>query len=93
MWTWIKSKIDAAYTNALTKYAGSDSAGGPANQVKGVAGTTSSFRHIWFSDNSTETARNYDDDLKYNPSTNDIKLSAAHMRYDATTKSIMFEFD
>lgn len=93
MWTWIKGKIDTAYTNALTKYAGSDSAGGPANNVKGVAGTASSFRHIWFSDSSPETARNYDDDFKYNPSTNDIQLSAAHMRYDATTKSIMFEFD
>lgn len=93
MWTWIKGKIDAAYTNALTKYAGSDSAGGPANNVKGVAGTGNTFRHIWFSDTSPETARNYDDDLKYNPSTNDIQLSAAHMRYDATTKSIMFEFD
>lgn len=93
MWTWIKSKIDAAYTNALTKYAGSDSAGGPANNVKGANGTTNAFRHVWFSDSNSETARNYDDDLKYNPSTNDIKLSAAHMRYDATTKSIMFEFD
>lgn len=93
LWTWIKGKIDTAYTNALTKYAGSDSAGGPANQVKGVAGTTSSFRHIWFSDNSTETARNYDDDFKYNPSTNSVKVSGAYMTYNSTTKSIDFTFD
>lgn len=93
MWTWIKSKIDAAYTNALTKYAGSDSAGGPANNVKGAAGTTNAYRHVWFSDNATETSRNYDDDFKYNPATNSVKVSGAYMTYNATTKSLDFTFD
>lgn len=93
MWAWIKSKIDAAYTNALTKYAGSDSAGGPANAVKGSAGTDNAYRHVWFSYNGNEPARSYDDDFKYNPATNSVKVSGAYMTYNSTTKSIDFTFD
>ena len=93
LWTWIKGKIDAAYTNALTKYAGSDSAGGPANTVKGSAGTDNAYRHVWFSYNGNEPARSYDDDFKYNPSTNSVKVSGAYMTYNATTKSLDFTFD
>lgn len=93
MWTWIKSKIDAAYANALTKYAGSDSAGGPANTVKGSAGTDNAYRHVWFSYNGNEPARSYDDDFKYNPATNSVKVSGAYVTYNSTTKSIDFTFD
>ena len=93
MWTWIKGKIDAAYTNALTKYAGSDSAGGPANTVKGTAATDNAYRHIWFSYNGNEPARSYDDDFKYNPSTNSVKVSGAYVTYNSTTKSLDFTFD
>ena len=54
-----------------------------ATNVSGVAGATSAYRHVWFSDSSTETVRNYDDDFKYNPSTN--TLSVANLSGNATT--------
>jgi len=38
---------------------------------------------VWFSDSGTETARNYDDDFKYNPSTN--TLTVANVSGNATS--------
>ena len=46
-----------------------------ASRVSGVAGTTNADRHVWFSDSAAETARNYDDDFKYNPSTNTLTVA------------------
>lgn len=46
-----------------------------ASRVSGVAGTTNADRHVWFSDSGAETARNYDDDFKYNPSTNTLTVA------------------
>ena len=46
-----------------------------ALNVSATAGTTNSARHVWFSDNSTETKRAYDDDFKYNPSTNILTVA------------------
>lgn len=46
-----------------------------ASSVSGVAGTTNADRHVWFSDSTAETYRNYDDDFKYNPSTNTLTVA------------------
>lgn len=46
-----------------------------ANQVSGTAGSVNADRHVWFSDSVTETVRNYDDDFKYNPNTNTLKVA------------------
>ena len=86
----VKGLAAGAYAST---YAKSDSAGGPATSVKGTAGVANAYRHVWFSDTNTETYRNYDDDFKYNPSTNSVKVSGAYMTYNATTKSLDFTFD
>ena len=57
-------------------YAGSDSAGGPANEVKGEASSSDASSHVWFSNNTTETLRSYDDDFKYNPATNTLTVGS-----------------
>lgn len=46
-----------------------------ALRVSGVAGVLNADRHIWFSDSAAETARNYDDDFKYNPATNTLTVA------------------
>ena len=46
-----------------------------ANQVSGTTGSVNADRHVWFSDSVTETVRNYDDDFKYNPNTNTLKVA------------------
>lgn len=33
-------------------------------------------RHVWFSDNNTETARNHNDNFTYNPATNTLNVGA-----------------
>lgn len=73
--------------------------------VKGVsaaAGTANSYRHVWFSDGTTETHRNNDADFTYNPSTNDLKvpsvtgttmnLSNWKIEQDSSTESLMFRY-
>ena len=47
------------------------------SRVSGSAGTANSARHVWFSDGSTETVRNYDDHFKYNPSTDTLSIAGA----------------
>jgi len=66
----------ATTTNHTHNYAGSSSAGGSANAVAGEAGSVNKDRHVWFSDSATETKRNYDDDFKYNPSTNVLTVGS-----------------
>ena len=46
-----------------------DTFNGTATRVSGGAANTNAARHVWFSDSGTETARCYDDNFKYNPST------------------------
>ena len=70
--------------------------------VSGTNGTTDTYRHVWFSDNATETNRNYDDDFKYNPSKNDLKIASVtgttlqltnwKIEEDSSTNSLMFRY-
>lgn len=46
-----------------------------STNVSASAANANADRHVWFSDNATETKRAYDDDLKYNPSTNTLTVS------------------
>ena len=47
---------------------------GQASDVAGAANSTNTATHVWFSNNTTETKRAYDDDFKYNPSTNTLTV-------------------
>ena len=51
--------------------------GDAVEKVSGANGTTDAARHVWFSDSGEETKRCYDDDLKYNPSTNEMTVLAS----------------
>ena len=62
---------------------GSATSATTAANVSGSAGSQNAARHVWFSDNTTETARAYDDDFKYNPSTN--TLTVANLAGNAST--------
>ena len=54
--------------------------------VSGIAGTANSNRHVWFSDTSPETSRNYDDDFMYNPSTNVLTVGSITGNTASATK-------
>ena len=43
--------------------------------VSASAATSNADRHVWFSDSAAETKRAYDNDFKYNPSTNTLTVS------------------
>lgn len=43
-----------------------------ATNVSAEIGQADIARHVWFSDNYTETKRNYNDNFKYNPTTNTV---------------------
>jgi hypothetical protein len=45
--------------------------------VAGAAGTANSSRHVWFSDGTTETKRNYDDNFTYNSNLDTLSLAGA----------------
>lgn len=70
--------------------------------VSAIAGSADAYRHVWFSDSSTETVRNYDDDFKYNPSKNNlqvknitgdsIQLTNWKIEEDSSTNSLMFRY-
>jgi hypothetical protein len=77
----------ATTTNHTHNYAGSSSAGGSAKAVAGVAGSVNKDRHVWFSDSVTETQRNYDDDFKYNPSTNVLTVGSITGNAATATKA------
>ena len=55
---------------STTNYALSDSVGGSALSVKLTEGTSDSSRYIWFSDSNNIEKACYDNNFKYNPSTN-----------------------
>jgi len=53
--------------------------------------------HVWFSNGTTETARNADDDLTYNPSTNtlnvkSVKMDSAKWQFNSNTNSLDLVF-
>lgn len=62
---------NTADKNKSVKYATS---AGTATNVSGTAADTTvdAARHVWFSNNATETKRDYNDALKYNPKSNTI---------------------
>lgn len=57
-------------------YAGSSSVGGAATSVACSAGTTNVSRNVWFSDASAVGKLCYDNDFKYNPSTNVLTVGS-----------------
>ena len=77
-WNEIASKPSTFTPSSHThNYAGSNSAGGAANYVAaGPASVTSEvYRHVWFSDAGTETARCYNDSFKYDPKSNKLTVN------------------
>ena len=62
-------------TNFIGALSGNATSATTATKVSAVAGTANADRHVWFSDSSYEVNRNYDDDFKYNPSTNTLTVS------------------
>ena len=77
-WNEISSKPSTFTPSSHThNYAGSNSAGGAANYVAaGPASVTSeAYRHVWFSDAGTETARCYNDSFKYDPKSNKLTVN------------------
>ena len=73
--TYTKSEVglgnvdNTADKNKSVNYANS---AGTANTVAGEEGTVDAARHVWFSDSSSESTRNYSDKLKYNPVSNSM---------------------
>ena len=65
---WTPDMVGAAAASHSHNYAGSDSAGGAAKEVKSW-GTASdnAARHVWFSNNGADNQRVYSDNFKYNP--------------------------
>lgn len=60
-------------------YAGSSSVGGSATSIALSAGTANKARHVYFGDTSSTTSVAklcYDNDLKYNPSTNVLTVGS-----------------
>ena len=92
--TYTKSEVglgnvdNTADANKSVKYAtsaGSASTATTANRVANTGvGSADVARHVWFSDNSIETARVSDDNFKYNPSGN---LLTANISGNAATAS------
>ena len=77
-WSGITGKPSTFTPSSHThNYAGSNSAGGAANYVAaGPASVTSeAYRHVWFSDAGTETARCYNDSFKYDPKSNKLTVN------------------
>ena len=92
--TYTKSEVglgnvdNTADANKSVKYAVSAGSASKATTTTGVAnsGTATSdvARHVWFSDDTTETKRVSNDDFKYNPSGN---LLTANITGNAATAS------
>lgn len=51
---------------------------GTSGGVTAGAGSSNVARHIWFSDNNTETSRNYDDAFTFNPWSNALTISTPY---------------
>lgn len=60
--------VGAAAASHSHNYAGADSAGGAAKEVKNWGSASDNVaRHVWFSNNSADNQRVYSDSFKYNP--------------------------
>lgn len=68
--------IGAANVNHTHLYAGSSTAGGSATSVAYEEGTSNQSRHVWFSNASSQGKLVYDNDFKYNPSTNVLTVGS-----------------
>lgn len=84
---------DYAPSGHTHNYAGSDSAGGPANQVKGALAINGGYRHLWTSWASIESQRSYHDNLQADPLKGGVKLGSGYIEYNSTLKSLDFTFD
>ena len=91
LYSWDNS-LNATFPAQITATQFNGNLNGIASKVSGVAGTYDASRHVWFSDSGTETARNYDDDFMYNPSTNTLQLGAIKLPTNTTayTNGIQF---
>lgn len=69
----LAGKSDTGHTHL---YAGSDSAGGSANKIKTEAGTTNVDRPVFFAYNGDTTRVVFDNDFKYNPSSNTLTIGS-----------------
>lgn len=101
VYAWAKAASKPSYTKAevglgnvnntadadkSVKYA--TSAGTATNVAGGSANTTSEkYRHVWFSDSATETARAYNDALKYDPKSNTMTVNISGSAASAATAS------
>ena len=60
--------VGAAAASHSHNYAGADSAGGAAKEVKNWGKASDNVaRHVWFSNNGADNQRVYSDSFKYNP--------------------------
>lgn len=65
-----------AASNHTHNYAGADSAGGAAKEVKNWGNATDNVaRHVWFSNNGADNQRVYNDNFKYNPVGNTVSCN------------------
>lgn len=69
-------------------YAGSDTIGGSANSVARVLATSNVARHVWFSDSADGTKLVYNDNFKYNPSTNNLYVGQLQLSKNTQTINI-----
>lgn len=90
--TYTKSEVglgnvdNTADVNKSVKYA--TSAGTTTNVSGEAANTTSeSYRHVWFSNSNTETARAYNDALKYDPKSNTMTVNISGSAASAAVAS------
>ena len=77
-WSGVTDKPSTFTPSSHThNYAGSNSAGGAANYVAAAQAsvTSEAYRHVWFSDAGTETARCYNDSFKYDPKSNKLTVN------------------
>ena len=101
VYAWAKASTKPSYTksevglgnvdntadkNKNVNYA--NSAGTATNVSGGAANTTNEkYRHVWFSDSATETARAYNDALKYDPKSNTMTVNISGSAASAATAS------
>ena len=65
-----------AASNHTHNYAGADSAGGAAKEVKNWGNASENVaRHVWFSNNGADNQRVYNDNFKYNPVGNTVSCN------------------
>lgn len=70
------ASIGAATSGHTHNYAGADSAGGAAKEVKNWGNASENVaRHVWFSNNGADNQRVYNDNFKYNPVGNTVSCN------------------